>query len=311
MARKLRVEYAGAIYHVMSRGDRREAIFRDDEDRRRFLSTLGEACAKTRWQVHALCLMTNHFHMVLETPEANLVSGMKWFLGTYTIRFNRRHKLFGHLFAGRYKAQIVDGSGNGYLRTVCDYVHLNPVRAKLLKEEESLKEYGWSSWPEYLKSPGKRWPWLRVDRLLGDYRIARDSAAGRRHLERELEGRRRAEAGEDYRQLRRGWYVGEERLRKELVEQMSERVGREHYGEERKETAEARAQRLVQAELKRRRWTEEDLVRRPKGDLGKIKLAALLRDQTTMTVAWIAERLKMGTAGYLSNRLYRWRRGLL
>ena len=73
--------------------------------------------------------MLNHFHLVVETPKANLVGGMKWFLGTYTSRFNRRHKLFGHLFSGRYKSLVVDGSGDGYLRTVCDYVHLNPVRA--------------------------------------------------------------------------------------------------------------------------------------------------------------------------------------
>jgi putative transposase len=93
MARKLRVEYAGAIYHVVSRGDRRGRIFRDDKDRQVFLETLGQACGKTDWQVHALCLMPNHFHLVVETPNANLVAGMKWFLGTYTSRFNRRHKL--------------------------------------------------------------------------------------------------------------------------------------------------------------------------------------------------------------------------
>ncbi len=116
MPRKLRVEYPGAIYHVMNRGDRREPIFKDDEDRKRFLATLGECCGKTDWQVHAWCLMLNHFHLVVETPRANLVVGMKWFLGTYTARFNRRHKLFGHLFSGRYKALVVDGSGNGYLK---------------------------------------------------------------------------------------------------------------------------------------------------------------------------------------------------
>src|SRR2546425_13298298 len=115
----------------MNRGDRREPIFKDDTDRQRFLETLAECCAKTDWQVHALCLMPNHFHLVVETPKANLVAGMKWLLGTYTGRFNRRHKLFGHLFSGRYKSLIVDGSGNCYLRTVCDYVHLNPVRARL------------------------------------------------------------------------------------------------------------------------------------------------------------------------------------
>jgi REP element-mobilizing transposase RayT len=138
MARKLRVEYEGAIYHVMNRGDRRETIFKDDPDRMLFLETLGQTCLKTDWQMHAWCLMGNHFHLVVETPKANLVAGMKWFLGTYTGRFNRRHKLFGHLFSGRYKALIVDGSGTGYLRTVCDYVHLNPARAKLLAAERWL-----------------------------------------------------------------------------------------------------------------------------------------------------------------------------
>ena len=103
MPRKLRLQYPGAIYHVMNRGDRREPIFADDLDRRRFLATLGETCQKTGWQVHACCLMSNHFHLVVETPQANLSAATKWFLGTYTIRFNRRHEEFGHLFSGRYK----------------------------------------------------------------------------------------------------------------------------------------------------------------------------------------------------------------
>ena len=104
MPRPLRIQYEGARYHVLSRGDRREAIFGDDKDRELFLSTLGQACRKTGWQVHAYCLMSNHFHLVVETPQANLVVGMKWFLGTSTSRFNRRHRLFGHLFSGRYKS---------------------------------------------------------------------------------------------------------------------------------------------------------------------------------------------------------------
>ena len=129
MPRKLRVEYPGAIYHVMSRGDRREDIFFDDVDRHDFIKTLAEACQKTDWQVHAFCLMRNHYHLVVETPQANLVAGMQWFLGVYTHRFNHRQKEFGRLFSGRYKALLVDGSGSGYLKTVCDYVHLNPARA--------------------------------------------------------------------------------------------------------------------------------------------------------------------------------------
>jgi REP element-mobilizing transposase RayT len=295
----------------MNRGDRREEIFKDDADRERFLETLGEVCVKTGWQVHALCLMGNHFHLVVETPQGNLVAGMKWLLGTYTARFNRRHQLFGHLFSGRYKALIVDGSGNGYLKAVCDYVHLNPARAKLLPPEQPLSEYRWSSWPEYLKSPGKRPAWLRVERLLGEYRIPQDSAAGRRVLEQAVEERRAAEAGADYKPIRRGWCLGADTFRKEMLAQMTERRGAEHYGAERLETDVAKAERILREELKARRWKESDLAERAKGDLGKVEIAGRLREETLVTVKWIAARLGMGTAGYVNNRLYRWRRGTL
>jgi len=308
MARKLRIEYPGAIYHVMNRGDRREAIFRDDEDRKLFLATLAEACGKTGWQVHALCLMANHFHLVVETPQGNLVAGMKWLLGTYTGRFNRRHRLFGHLFSGRYKSLIVDGSGTGYLKTVCDYVHLNPARAKLVRPEQPLRAYRWSSWPEYLKRPKQRWPWLRVDRLLGEHGIARDRADGRRQLESLLEARRGAERGADHQAVRRGWCLGDQTFRQELLKQMADRVGAEHYGEERRETAAARAERMVAEEMRRLGWREADLGRRAKGDAAKVALAVRLRAETVMTVKWIAERLRMGTPGHASHLLYRHRK---
>jgi REP element-mobilizing transposase RayT len=308
MARKLRVEYAGAIYHVMNRGDRRELIFMDDADRQRFVDTLGEACAKTGWQVHAYVLMPNHFHVVVETPQPNLVSGMKWLLGTYTSRFNQRHKLFGHLFSGRYKSLIVDGSGSGYLKSVGDYVHLNPARAKLVAADVPLKSFAWSSWPAYLLAPSKRPAWLRVDRLLGEWGIPKDSPSGRQRLERALEERRGLEEGDEFKPIRRGWCLGEEKFRQELLTQMSERMGAEHYGEERAETAEALAELIIAEELKLGRWQEADLKTRPKGDSVKVALAARLRAETTMTVGWIAERLAMGTRGYLNHLLYRRRK---
>src|SRR4051812_4047016 len=113
MPRKLRLEYEGAVYHVMNRGDRREDIFLGRADRLLFLETLSESCLKTGWQVYAYCLMSNHFHLVVETPQANLSKGMHWLLGTYTARFNRRHREFGHLFSGRFKSLVIDGSEDG------------------------------------------------------------------------------------------------------------------------------------------------------------------------------------------------------
>ena len=305
MARKLRVEYPGALYHVMSRGDHRELIFRDDLDRACFVETLGGACAKAGWQVHAYCLMPNHFHLVVETPQGNLVAGMKWLLGTYTGRFNRRHKLCGHLFSGRYKSLVVDGSGSGYLKTVCDYVHLNPVRAKLIGPAEKLGVYGGSSYRAYLW-PGRRRPkWLRVDRLLGEYRVPKDSAAGRRYFGEAMEARRRSESGQGqaFKALRRGWYWGEKAFRQELLEQMEERRGANHYGEECHELAEAKAERIVAEELQRRGWSEGDLCERAKGDQGKVALAGRLRRETTMTLKWVAARLAMGSWSNVSNLL--------
>ena len=226
----------------------------------------------------------------------------------YTSRCNRRHKLFGHLFSGRYKSLIVDSSGSGYLKSVCDYVHLNPARAKLVAAGQPLRSFIWSSWPAYLLTPSRRPAWLRVDRLLGEAGIPKDSPAGRQQLERALEERRGAEEGEEFKPIRRGWCLGEEPFRKELLAQMSERLGAEHYGAERAETEEAKAERIIAAELKRRKWKGTELQTRPKGDAGKVALAARVRAETTMTVGWIAERLGMGSRGYLNHLLYRRRK---
>jgi len=287
----------------MNRGDRREDIFRDDEDRQRFLSTLGEACQKTRWQVHAYCLMRNHFHLVVETPEANLVAGMKWLLGVYTKRCNLRHKWCGHLFAGRYKALLVEGGGRGYLRTVCDYVHLNPARARLLPTGAPLESFLWSSYGAYLRAPKQRPPWLRVDRLLGEKGIPKDSPAGRRELARQMELSREREKSADYREVRQGWCLGSEAFRQELLLAAADRAGANHYGSDRFESSDERARRTVAQELKRLGWDQGELRRRRKGDRHKVRLAGRLRAETTMSLAWIAERLHMGSWSNVSNLL--------
>lgn len=297
MPRKVRVEYAGAIYHVINRGDRREDIFLGDEDRKLFVQTLGEVCAKTGWQIHAHCLMSNHFHLAVETPRANLVAGMRWFLGTYSARFNRRHKYFGHLFSGRYKSLLVDGSGTGHLRTVCDYVHLNPVRAKLLDPAAPLQAYPWSSWPDYLKPASRRPVWLRVDRVMGENGLARDDLAARRRLESEMERRRELEQRKEnpeWKRLRRGWCWGAEEFREEMLGRLEEKRGAHHDGEELKESDQQKAERMTLEMLSKAGWNEAELKRRRKGDAEKARMARRLRHETTMTWRWIAERLKMG-----------------
>jgi REP element-mobilizing transposase RayT len=303
MPRQMRREFAGAIYHVMNRGNRRKAIFRTHGDHRMFLATLTEACGKTEWQIHAYCLMRNHFHLVIETPQPNLVAGMKWLLGVYTKRFTIRHKFSGHLFAGRYKALIVDGSGDGYLGKVCDYVHLNPARAKLIAPRARLDRFAWSSYPAYLKPARQRPKWLRVDRLLGEKAIAKDSAAGRKELARQMEQRRREETTSDYHSIRRGWCLGSEEFRQELLLAAPPKVGVSHSGADRQEAGERKAERLVREELRRRGWKKQDLRGLPKGEKRKVALARRLRQETTMTLKWIARRLHMGSWTYVSNLL--------
>lgn len=309
MPRKLRVEYSGAIYHVMSRANGKGNIFETDVDRHDFVKTLAETCQKTGFTIHAYCLMRNHFHMVVETPNGNLVAGMRWFLSAYTLRFNPRHKRFGHVFSGRYKALIVDGSGTGYLRTVCDYVHLNPVRAKLLKPQERLLAYPWSSLGLYLAAPPHRPAWLRVDRLLGEHGIQRDDSAGREQFERRMEARRTEESDvEEWKKIRRGWCLGSAEFKEDLLERMEGRLGEHHSGALKRESAQAKAERIIAEELKGRNWSERDLKLRIKSDPEKLALAARLRRETTLTLPVIAARLQMGSWKSFRAKLHRWRK---
>ena len=303
--RKIRIQYPGAMYHIMSRGNRRENIFLNDVDRHDFLKTLAEACQKTGWQVHAYCLMSNHYHLVLETPNANLVPGMAWLQSTYTIRLNHRHKLIGHVLSGRYRAQVVEGSGNGYLRTACDYVHLNPVRAHLLRPEERLLAYPWSSFGYYLSAPQHRPAWMRVDRLLGEHGIQQDTAAGRQLFEQRMEARR-AEIGDEQAvsQLRRGWFVGSELFKAQLLEKIDGKLGEHHSGALHRETAQAKAERIICEELRRLGWHESDLALRAKSDPTKMQIAARVRNETTLSIKEIAARIHLGTTKSANIRLH-------
>jgi REP element-mobilizing transposase RayT len=141
MARPLRIEFAGALYHVTSRGNERRSIFRNDGDRRMFLTLLGQAVKRFHWSVTAYVLMTNHFHLVIQTPEPNLSRGMQWLNGTYAAWFNHRHQRAGHLFQGRFHAFLVEKEA--YFAELLRYVVLNPVRAKMVVRPE---DYRWSSY---------------------------------------------------------------------------------------------------------------------------------------------------------------------
>lgn len=147
MARPLRIELSGGLYHVTSRGDRREAIFFSDDNRLVWLDLLGQVCSRFNWICHAYCLMTNHYHIVIETPEGNLAQGMRQLNGVYTQMTNRTHGRVGHVFQGRYKAIMVEK--DSYLLELARYVVLNPVRAGMVND---VDEWPWSSYPAMIGS---------------------------------------------------------------------------------------------------------------------------------------------------------------
>jgi hypothetical protein len=249
--------------------------------------------------------MKNHFHLVVETPQPTLVAGMKWMLGTYTQRFNARHQMRGHLFAGRYKSLIVDGSDDLYFRTVCDYVHLNPARARVLQSDQVLSDYPWSSVPLYLAPPRKRPEWLVTRRLLGELGLGRDNGRSRKDFAYLLEQRR--ELGDDaglVEKIRRGWNFGAPGFVDRLADLCACKDNPESYhAVEREEIMMVKARRIIAQNLKAHGWDEERLRSERKLHTFKIQIALELRKTTTQSVSWIASSLFAGTRGSLSNEL--------
>jgi REP element-mobilizing transposase RayT len=314
MARKPRVEYAGAVYHLMSRGDRQNLIFRDNRDKEVFMDTLSEACIRQGWRIHAFVLLSNHYHLLLETPEPNLVSGMKWLQGTYTQRFNSRHKEWGHLFQGRYKALVIQTDNGGYFSTVAAYIHLNPVRAGLMNFTKSpLADFAWSSYPLYLH-PSRRPEWLCVERVLGNYQW-QDDRSGREAYRRVMQKRileitssdNPAEFDERWAAIRRGWCLGDSGFHKEMERRINQRISgydrRSYLGEEARKHDEAEALRLLDRGLSYLNLKKEDLPNLKKGDTRKKIIAWLLRQHTGVRNDWICDQLAMGKASNLARHV--------
>ena len=325
MARSIRIEMAGGFYHVMARGNRREKIYADDDDRRFFLATLAEACGMTGWRVHAWVLMGNHYHLFIETPEANLVEGMKWLQNAYTRRFNVRHRKWGRLFGDRYKAVVVEGAAGDYYRTLLDYIHLNPVRAGMIdpRRGESVLDYPWSSVAGgYALPPGRRAKWLVAAHGLAVWECA-DTTAGRRRFIERLDRRAVEEeaAGcgvpllpeeRDARcsHVRRGWYWGTQAFAETLVAGLRRTVGSfrgraYRSAPERRSHDQAQAEEWLAKGIKAIGLPREGVHRLPGSDPRKVALAKLLWARTTVSQGWIAERLGMGSAANVSQQIRR------
>jgi len=202
MSRPLRLEFPDALYHVTARGDRQDAIFEDDQDRLLFLSTLGQVITRFNWICHAWCLMDNHYHLLIQTPDGNLSKGMRQLNGVYTQASNRRHRRVGHLFQGRFKAILVDS--DAYLLELSRYVVLNPVRAGIVKKPGA---WPWSSYRACVGlDPAALW--LAVDSLLAPF-AKRRSLARERYAQFVAEG---IKAASPWANLKGQVYLGDEQF---------------------------------------------------------------------------------------------------
>ena len=308
MARPLRLESEAGVYHVLNRGNYRTDIFRSEKAKTAFLKCLGEACAKTGWRIHAWCVMSNHYHLAVSTPQANLVDGMRWLQGTFAIRFNRLRAERGHLFQGRYKSLVVDPAGG--LGPLCHYIHLNPVRAKL-RPVSALADYAWTSL-RWLSEPKHRPVWYHPQPFLEHAGGLADTSAGRRkYLEyltwlAEDEPARKQQRFES---MSRGWIIGAEGFAKALVQEQQELVGHgRRLAAELRETREALWQEELTALLARLGRTTGDLSRELKSAPWKVALAAAMKKRSTATNRWLGDHLHMGGLHEVSRLVGAWSR---
>ena len=308
-----------------SRGNQRSAIFLDDHDRRFFLQCLADVCEKTGWKVHAWVLMDNHYHLFIQTPEANLVEGMKWLQNTVTRRFNVRHREWGRLFGDRYKAVVVDGESPYYYETLWDYIHLNPCRAGLVDvtQGQSVLDYPWSSLAGgYALMPHQRAKWLAAEQGLAAMGVE-DSVEGRKKLverldrraaeERERSGWVAVDADADKRgsHLRRGWYWGKQAFAEKLMKVGEAAIGRNRKARgydaslERQAHGEQKALELLEEGLRAAGLVKEELAGLRCTEPRKVLLAGLLWKKTTVSQSWIAEQLGMKNAANVSRVVHR------
>ena len=322
MPRSVRIQYPGAHYHAMCRGNNGEDIFFNDDGRRLFLHTLTEVCEQTGWRIHAYVLMMNHYHLLLETPEANLVEGMKWFQGTYTQRINAMMKRRGHLFQGRYKAIPVQTDpregGLKYFRQISTYIHLNPYRAHLcgVGSSSPLESYSWSSYPAYIGKTRKRSSWLNRGKVLRTWGFSDESPDSLKGYQGKIERKMKFDQdpdagsrGEFEQQVKRGWFIGSESFRNNLDKFLQGQSEKDTFrGAPRREHGEAEAERLLRECLILLKLTEEEVLLSKSTRLEKQAIAWLLKTKTTVTGLWIADRLNMGHRVNASKAISRFRK---
>jgi REP element-mobilizing transposase RayT len=294
MARKLRIEYEHAFYHVINRGNYRAEVFVSDGAKEAFEKCLGEACEKAGWVLHAYVIMRNHYHLALETPRANLVDGMRWLQAAFANRLNRFRRERGHVFQGRYQAIVVEDAAA--LGAVSHYIHLNPVRAGVVPMAH-LSRYRHGSFP-WLTQPRRRPAWLDFSIALEAAGGLADTPAGRRKYLQYLSWLaedKPAQKALGFARLSHGWVHGSKAFKQALMDEQREaqRSGAVMEAEVR-EAREIAWEQLLQRCLRRLRRTEAAAVETRKSAPWKVAIAAHLKRVSTVKNPWLAQRLHMG-----------------
>lgn len=280
-------------------------MFGSDDEARLFMKTLGEVCKRTDWIIHAWVLMSTHYHMLLETPHANLVEGMKWFQGAFTQRMNAMHHAWGHLFQGRYKAKIIEPSDPRYFRKVSSYIHLNPAAAGLLGPASGdLRGYGWSSYPNYAEPARRRPEFLHVGRVLDHYGLADTPGGRKQYLEVMQQEACRISAGKEefytrtYAGMDRGWAHGSREFKEEVSDLLGEdlrRTGKPvHDREQKRDLTESAVREVVRRGCALLEVEAGDLVAMRKAAPEKMLLACYIKENFSIENSGISRLLHMG-----------------
>lgn len=306
MPRKIRIEYPGACYHVINRGNYRSWIFESPGARKSFLECLKKVCEAKNWTLHAWCLMGNHYHLCLETKEANLVEGMRWLQSVFANKFNRFREERGHVFQGRYKAILLDKSALG---PVCHYIHLNPVRAGIVECQE-LQKYRASSFYR-LWNPRKRWLCEDFSAVLQSAGNLGDQPAGRRSYRAYLEWLSEAQEEKSkmgFEKMLKGWAKGAEGFKESIIQRLQAEKPEQLVESEARDLKAYKYGAVIPVLLDLIGKKEEDFQKDRKGDDWKVAIARYLRDRYLAPNQWIADRLKMGKASSVQSLVSRHRK---
>ncbi len=306
MARRLRIQFPGAIYHVMNRGNYKSDIFADQGAAHAFVLTLEEAVERFGWRLGAYVVMRNHYHLAFQTPEPNLAAGMHWLQCTFATRFNRMRNERGHLFQGRYKAILLE-TNHDWARVV-DYIHLNPVRAGIVATEHVL-QFRWSSLIRFVKN-------LEFKGLttVGWYNTLGlgDEPSGwsdyGQHLSKKA-NQLEDESREESASLTQGWAVGSDTWKAETVKRLLSESGESSQSEGLQLPPEMLPQKWqlrLDQELRMASKTADDVDSSMKSAVWKIEIADRMQRELGASVTWLTSALKMGKPSSL--RAYLWRK---